>query len=39
MDLGITPHGVRYHLKRIYAKLHARDREEARTKAARLGLV
>jgi LuxR family maltose regulon positive regulatory protein len=39
MDLGITAHGVRYHLKRIYAKLHARDRGEARTKAARLGLV
>lgn len=39
MDLGITAHGVRYHLKRIYAKLHARNRAEARAKAQRLGLV
>ena len=39
MDLGITAHGVRYHLKRIYAKLHARDRDEARAKAGRLGLL
>jgi LuxR family maltose regulon positive regulatory protein len=37
--LGITAHGVRYHLKRIYAKLNARDRSEARAKARRLGIV
>lgn len=39
IELGITAHGVRYHLKRIYAKLHARDRTEARQKAAQLGLL
>jgi len=39
LELGITAHGVRYHLKRIYAKLNASDREEARTKAGRLGFV
>jgi len=39
LELGITAHGVRYHLKRIYAKLNACDREDARTKAGRLGLV
>jgi LuxR family transcriptional regulator, maltose regulon positive regulatory protein len=39
MELGITAHGVRYHLKRIYAKLHVRDREEARLKVGRLGLM
>jgi LuxR family transcriptional regulator, maltose regulon positive regulatory protein len=38
MDLGISAHGVRYHLKRIYAKLHAKNRHEARAKAGRLGL-
>lgn len=38
-ELGITAHGVRYHLKRIYAKLHARDRSEAQRKASRLGLL
>lgn len=37
--LGITAHGVRYHLKRIYAKLNARDRSEARAKARKLGIV
>ena len=39
IELGITAHGVRYHLKRIYAKLHVRDRAEARQKAVELGLM
>lgn len=39
MELGITAHGVRYHLKRIYAKLHVRGREETRLKVGRLGLL
>jgi len=38
-ELGITAHGVRYHLKRIYAKLHVSDRAEARRKASQLGLL
>jgi LuxR family maltose regulon positive regulatory protein len=38
-ELGITAHGVRYHLKRIYAKLHVSDRVEAREKAGKLGLM
>ena len=38
-DLGITAHGVRYHLKRIYGKLNAADRREAREKAGRLRIV
>jgi LuxR family maltose regulon positive regulatory protein len=38
-DLGITAHGVRYHLKRIYVKLNADGRGEAREKASQLGIV
>jgi LuxR family maltose regulon positive regulatory protein len=36
--LGITPHGVRYHLKRIYAKLNVTGRAEAPTRAIELGM-
>lgn len=36
--LGITAHGVRHHLKRIYVKLNARDRTEARDKARQAGI-
>jgi LuxR family transcriptional regulator, maltose regulon positive regulatory protein len=32
--LGITAHGVRHHLKRIYVKLNVRDRVEARERHA-----
>jgi LuxR family maltose regulon positive regulatory protein len=39
IELGISAHGVRYHLKRIYLKLHARDRQEACTKAGQLGII
>ena len=38
-ELSITAHGVRYHLKRIYAKLHVKDRAEARRKAGKLGVM
>jgi LuxR family maltose regulon positive regulatory protein len=38
LELGISAHGVRYHLKRMYAKLHAGGREQAVTKARRLGI-
>ncbi|MBB4633161.1 LuxR C-terminal-related transcriptional regulator [Sphingosinicella soli] len=33
LELGITPHGVRYHLKRIYAQLGVHNREDACRKA------
>ncbi len=33
LELGITPHGVRYHLKRIYAQLGVHTRAEASRKA------
>jgi DNA-binding CsgD family transcriptional regulator len=36
--LGITAHGVRHHLKRIYVKLNVRDRAEARDKARQVGI-
>ncbi|HVW71253.1 MAG TPA: LuxR C-terminal-related transcriptional regulator [Steroidobacteraceae bacterium] len=36
--LGITAHGVRHHLKRIYVKLNVRDRAEARDKARQAGI-
>lgn len=38
-SLGISPHTVHNHVKRIYAKLHAANREEAIREAVRLGLV
>jgi LuxR family maltose regulon positive regulatory protein len=37
--LGISPDGVRFHLKRIYAKLGVTRRTQVRDKAARLGLL
>lgn len=37
--LGISPHTVHNHVKNIYAKLHAANREEAMRAAMRLGLV
>lgn len=36
--LGITAHGVRHHLKRIYSKLNARDRAQARDKVRQTGI-
>jgi LuxR family maltose regulon positive regulatory protein len=33
LELGITPHGVRYHLKRIYAQLGVHNRQNACRKA------
>jgi LuxR family transcriptional regulator, maltose regulon positive regulatory protein len=38
MELGISAHGIRYHLKRIYAKLNVRGRAEVRAKAVQLGI-
>jgi LuxR family maltose regulon positive regulatory protein len=38
LELGISAHGVRYHLKRIYAKLNVRRRAEVRDKAIQLGI-
>jgi len=36
--LGITAHGVRHHLKRIYVKLNVRTRTEARDRARQAGI-
>ena len=37
--LGLTTHGVRYHIRNIFRKLHARDRSEAVHRAHTLGLL
>lgn len=39
LELGITPHGVRYHLKRIYAQLGVHNRQDACRKAREAMLV
>jgi LuxR family maltose regulon positive regulatory protein len=39
LELGITPHGVRYHLKRIYAQLGVHNRQDACRKAREAVLV
>jgi LuxR family maltose regulon positive regulatory protein len=38
LELGISPHGVRYHLKRIYAQLNVSSRSQAWDRARALGL-
>lgn len=38
LQLGVTEHGVRYHLKNIYAKLGAKNRLDAVRKAQNLAL-
>jgi ATP/maltotriose-dependent transcriptional regulator MalT len=38
-SLSLTPHGVRYHLKNIYAKMGVRNRTQAIAKANDLGLI
>ena len=38
-DLGLSAHGVRYHLRNLFAKLGARNRAEALRRARELGLI
>ncbi len=37
--VGISAHGVRYHLKKIYSKLDVRNRTQAVARARQMGLV
>ena len=37
--LELTPHGVRYHIRGLFAKLNARGRREAVRRAVSLGLI
>ena len=37
--LGISPHGVRYHLKRVYAQMKVQTRDEACRTAVAAGLL
>lgn len=39
LELGLSPHGVRYHLKRAYAQINVGTRGEACEKLARAALV
>ncbi len=39
LQIGITEHTVRYHLKKIYAKLNAHNRLDAVQRAERLGIL
>ena len=38
-ELGLSTHGVRYHLRSLFAKLGARDRAEAVARASETGLI
>lgn len=38
-DLGISPDGVRYHVRRLFAKLGARNRHDAVRRARTVGLL
>lgn len=38
-DLGLSTHGVRYHLRSLFAKLGARNRAEAVGRAEEMGLI
>ena len=38
-ELGITPHGVRYHIRKLFNKLGARRRAEAVRRAREMGLI
>ena len=38
-ELGLTVHGVRHHLRRVFARLGVRKRGEAVRRARRLGLL
>ena len=39
VELGLTAHGVRYHLRKLFAKLGARNRAEALRRAREMGLI
>lgn len=39
VELGLSPHGVRYHLRSVFAKLGARNRAEAVRRAWDMGLI
>ena len=38
-ELGLTVHGVRYHLRNVFSKLGAKTRDEAVRRARELGLI
>ena len=38
-ELGVSAHGVRYHLRNLFAKLGARNRAEALSRAREAGLI
>ena len=38
-ELGLTPHGVRYHIRGLFTKLEARSRGDAVRRACELGLA
>lgn len=38
-NLGLSPHGVRYHLKKIYSKLGVRNRTQAVSRARQAGVL
>ena len=37
--LGLTEHGVRHHLRKLFAKLGVASRDEAVRRARKLGLI
>jgi len=39
LNLGVTPHAVRYHLKKIYAKTNATNRMQAVNRAKELCII
>jgi len=39
LNMGVTPHAVRYHLKNIYAKTNATNRMQAVNKAKELNII
>ena len=39
VELGLSAHGVRYHLRKLFAKLGARNRAEALRRAREMGLI
>ena len=38
-ELGLSAHGVRFHLRNLFAKLGARNRAEALRRAREIGLI
>ncbi len=39
LSIGVTEHAIRYHLKNVYVKLNARNRQEAVLRAKALGVL